>query len=375
MKKIGLFLAFASLFCNIVLAQVSPSDTYATPETRRLLSNLQKMMDKGYLVGHQDDLAYGAKWKYEPGRSDVKDVTGDYPGIYGWELGNLELGKDKNLDDVPFDKMKQYIISAYQRGAVITISWHVNNPFTGKDAWDPAPGSVAAVLPGGGMHQVFKGYLDKVAVFLHALKGNNGEAIPILWRPFHEHTGGWFWWGVKSSTSEEFKQLFRFSVDYLRNEKHLHNLLIGYNTGTEFASEAQFLERYPGDDYVDMLSFDTYQRGEAQYDSGFVKMLDAGLEIITGIAKKRNKIPAIGEIGFNQIPYGKWFTQVLYPVFKKYPFAYVLFWRNAGYKPYDKTTEYYVPYKGHTAAPDFKDFYKKPETLFEKEAAKLKLYN
>ncbi|MFT4092953.1 MAG: glycosyl hydrolase [Niabella sp.] len=363
-----------TMLCNTMLAQIAPSDKYATPETRRLFANLQKISTKGYLVGHQDDLAYGVTWKYEPGMSDVKEVTGDYPGIYGWELGNLELGRDKNLDGVPFDKMRQYIIGAYQRGAVITISWHVNNPFTGKNAWDPAPGSVAAVLPGGSRHEVYKEYLDKVAAFLHELKGQKGEAVPILWRPFHEHTGGWFWWGANSSTNEEYKQLFRFSVDYLRNEKHLHNLLIGYNTGTEFASEAQFLERYPGDDYVDILSFDAYQRGEAKYDPVFVKMLDAGLEIITSIAKKRNKIAAVGETGFNRILYSKWFTQALTPVLKKHRFAYILFWRNAGYKPYDQTTEFYVPYKGHASAADFKTFYKLRETLFEKEVRKENLY-
>ncbi len=369
-----LFIGFVLFARNAVLAQVEPSDPYATPETKKLFANMQKLMAKGYLVGHQDALAYGVNWKYEKRRSDVKEVTGDYPGIYGWELGDLELGRKKNLDDVPFAEMTGFIKEAYARGAVITISWHTNNPFTGKNAWDPAPGSVAAILPGGAKHGLYKTYLDKVADFLHGLKGSRGEAIPVLWRPFHEHTGGWFWWGVKSSTDEEYKSLFRFSADYLRKVKHLHNLLLGYNTGTEFSTEAEFLKRYPGDEYVDFISFDTYQRGEAKYDSAFVNMLDKGLDIITGVAKKKNKIPAIGEIGFSQVSYSKWFTQALAPVFKKYQFSYVLFWRNAGYKPHNNETEFYVPYKGHSAAKDFIELYKKPETLFEKEAGKARLY-
>ena len=375
MKRNIIYLGIVLLVANVVLAQVIPSDRYATPETKRLFSNMHALMEKGYLVGHQDDLAYGVHWKYQQGRSDVKDVTGDYPGIYGWELGNLELGREKNLDDVPFDKMRQFIIDGYERGAVITLSWHVNNPFTGKNAWDPAPGSVKAVLPGGQKHDLFKSYLDKVAEFLHSLKGSSGEAIPILWRPFHEHTGGWFWWGVKSSSNEEFKQLFRFSVDYLREEKHLHNLLIGYNTGTEFNNEKEFLARYPGDEYVDFISFDTYQHTKENIDSNFINTLDNRLTTVCALAKSRNKIPAVGEIGFTQIPYAKWFTDIIAPVFRKHQFSYVLFWRNAGYKPYDKTTEFYVPYKGHLSAPDFKSFYKLKETLFEKEARKAKLYN
>src|SRR4051812_23079482 len=101
-----------------------PADKLATKQTVRLFNNLKKLVTNGYMVGHQDALAYGVNWKYQPGRSDIKDVTGDYPAVYGWELGHLENGADRNLDSVPFGKMKQYIRQAYARGGVITISWH-----------------------------------------------------------------------------------------------------------------------------------------------------------------------------------------------------------------------------------------------------------
>ena len=64
-----------------------PIDRLATKETVNLYRNLKKLLDKGILFGHQDDLAYGVGWQYEEGRSDIKDVTGDYPAVYGWELG------------------------------------------------------------------------------------------------------------------------------------------------------------------------------------------------------------------------------------------------------------------------------------------------
>ena len=80
-----------------------PADKKATKETIALYHNLKKLLNEGIMFGHQDDLAYGVGWKYEPGRSDIKDVTGDYPAVYGFELGRLEMDQPVNLDSVPFD--------------------------------------------------------------------------------------------------------------------------------------------------------------------------------------------------------------------------------------------------------------------------------
>src|SRR5258705_9854557 len=79
-----------------VAASELPSDKNATKETVNLYKNLKKLAGKGFMFGHQDDLAYGVGWKYEEGRSDIKDVTGDYPAIYGWELGRLEIDAPVN---------------------------------------------------------------------------------------------------------------------------------------------------------------------------------------------------------------------------------------------------------------------------------------
>src|SRR5206468_4906629 len=136
----AIFVIVSVTFCCTAKAQGIPVDKQATKETVHLYKNLAKLRAKGYMFGHQDDLAYGVGWKYEPGRSDIKDVTGDYPAVYGFELGRLELDHQVNLDSVPFDQMKNFIRTAYERGGVITLSWHLNNPLTGKTAWDPAPG-------------------------------------------------------------------------------------------------------------------------------------------------------------------------------------------------------------------------------------------
>lgn len=196
-----------------------PIDKKATKETITLYTNLKKLLNKGIMFGHQDDLAYGVGWKYEPGKSDIKEVTGDYPAVYGWELGHLEMDHPVNLDSVPFDKMKGFIREAYDRGGVITISWHLRNPLTGKTAWDPEKGTVASILPGGQKHELYKGWLDKLASFMLDLKGKKGEYIPVIFRPFHELNGSWFWWGKNHCTPDEIKQLWHFTVAYLRDTK------------------------------------------------------------------------------------------------------------------------------------------------------------
>ncbi|MBC7848564.1 MAG: beta-mannosidase, partial [Chitinophagaceae bacterium] len=251
-----MFLFF--LWCSAI-AQELPIDPKATVETINLYRNLKKLMSKGIMFGHQDDLAYGYNWKYENGRSDIKDVTGDFPAVYGWELGRLELDQAVNLDSVPFDRMKQFIRDGYKRGGVITISWHLNNPLTGKTAWDPAPGTVVSILPGGEKHDLYKSWLDKVASFLNDLKGPANEFIPIIFRPFHELNGSWFWWGKNHCTPEQLILLYRFTVSYLRDEKNIHHLLYAFNTD-RFTTQLEYLERYPGDAWVDVIGFDIYQR-------------------------------------------------------------------------------------------------------------------
>jgi beta-mannanase len=99
---------------------------------------------------------------------------------------------------------------------VITISWHLNNPLTGKSAWDPAPGTVESILPGGEKNALYKSWLDKVAAFMLDLKGKNGEYIPVIFRPFHELNGSWFWWGKDNCSPEEFKTPVSFTEVYLR---------------------------------------------------------------------------------------------------------------------------------------------------------------
>jgi len=297
-------------------------------------------------------------------------VTGDYPAVYGWELGHLELDSSRNLDGVPFDKMKEFIAEGYSRGGVITISWHFTNALNGKSAWNPEPGSVAAILPGGAKHELYKKWLDKIAAFMLDLKGSRKELIPVIFRPFHELNGSWFWWGQKWCQPEEIKNLYRFTVEYLRKTKQVHNLLFAFNTD-RFATQDEYMERFPGRDYVDIIGFDIYQREKGNEE--FSQSLDRCLSMLENMANALHRIPALTEFGYGTVPYDRWWTEVFAPIMDAHNVSYALAWRNAGKSPQGQY-EFYVPYSGQVSAADFKEFYADPRTLFQQDITLKNLY-
>ena len=369
-KAVLFFVLIISIERNALAQTALPCDKHATQETINLYNNLKRSLDRGVMLGHQDDLAYGVGWKYEDGRSDIKDIVGDYPAVMGFELGRIELDHPVNLDSVPFDKMRGFIKTAYAHGSVITISWHLNNPLTGKTAWDLSPKqTIASILPGGEKNALYNSWLDKVAAFFLSLKDAKGEYIPIIFRPFHELNGSWFWWGGKNCTPDEIKHLYQYTESYLRDTKAVHNLLYAFNTD-KFYSADEYLERFPGDDYTDVLGFDIYQRNS---NDEFMKDANNMLSMLDSISFAHNKIPALTEFGYANLPDSMWWTNVLLPVLKSHKVAYALAWRNAGVKKIDDT-EFYMPYKGQASANNFILFCNDEKILLQQDAAKEKLY-
>ncbi len=370
MKKSGLIAAILATAlltaCSSAKKEQAVNEetaTMRTQETVNLLTNLKKIPSKGIMFGHHDDTVYGIGWEGGQGRSDVQSVCGDYPAVISFDLGELELGGEANLDKVPFEKIRKEILNQYHRGGMTSLSWHARNPLTGGDAWDVKDTTVVkSILPGGANHEKFAGWLCRVADFMNSLKTSDGVKVPVLFRPWHEHTGSWFWWGEKLCSPDEYKTLWHMTADTLRAHG-VDNALYAYSPGTEPKDTAQYLKKYPGDELIDVIGFDTYQFNR----DAFVAGLDMSLAIVDSIAKTHDKIIAVTEAGYEGIPDKKWWTGTLLPALEKYPVAYVLVWRNAR----ERVTHFYAPYPGQTSAEDFVEFYNNPKTLF---AADVELY-
>lgn len=331
----------------------------ASPATK-LIQRMAKIQKNGIMVGHQDDPVYGHDWKWEQGRSDVKETCGDYPAVMGFELGDLEIGKDKNLDGVPFDRMRNEIKAQHRRGGIVEISWHPNNPATGKNAWDPEGKPVAKILPGGQLSKEFAKRMKRVATFLASLRDERGQLIPVIFRPWHEMGGGWFWWGKNSCTTEQYKQLYVYTYQFMKRQG-LNNLVWGFSPN---AGDKSLETYYPGDRYVDLIGVDLYDfDGKAE---NYSQNVHRELSRLTEMGKSHKKLIALTETGSQQLPINNWFSSVLWPAIKPYPICYVLFWRNA----WDNHKELYVPYAGHRDADDFKQWTEDPRVLTVKDIAK-----
>ncbi len=339
-----------------------PIDAEATPETRALLAGLRAVAGEHVLFGHQDDLAYGVEWWDEPGRSDVRDVAGAYPAVFGWEIGRLEQGQDASLDRVPFDRIRDWMVQAYEMGAINTVSWHADNPATGGDTWDTTA-AVHAILPGGERHALYRGWLDRLAEFFLSVRAPEGEAVPIIFRPFHEMSGGWFWWGAGNASPEDYRSLWRFTVEYLRDVKGVHNLLYAYSTaGLGTSGEDGYWTWYPGDAYVDVLGLDDYRAD--------VAAVSADLAWLVEQAESRQKIAAFTETGYETIPDADWWSGELLAALTDEPaarrVAWVLVWRNANAER-DRAGHFYAPYPGHASAESFVAFKEHPLVMFADE--------
>jgi len=361
-SRIALLFAGSLLSVAVLAQQIKPADAGASEKTITLFRNLAALAPDYVMIGHQDALSYGVKWVGDENRSDLKDVTGSHPAVFGWDIGGIDIGLDKNLDSVPFDQMRENMIRVFEMGGLNTSSWHAYDPRNGKDSWVDtkiAVNTVSQILPGGARHADFLKNLDRTGVFLSSLKSKEGELIPLVFRPWHEHSGSWFWWGRLHCTREEYIELFRFTVHYLREKHELNNLLIAYSPDIGFANAAEYLERYPGDDIVDVIGLDDYHSLRQNKPENLIR----NLEIIAGIARDKGKIAAFTETGCTNMEDKYYFTQKLLPVLEHSDLtrsiSWVLFWRNGNKK------HHFMPYKGHKSAADFRRFVAHPLILMQ----------
>ena len=330
---------------------------------QQLSTRLTRLAKKGIMFGHQDDPFYGLGWSYEEGRSDVRDLVGDYPAVMGFELGGIELGDDKNLDSVPFQVMRREILAQHRRGGIVTISWHPRNPLTGGTAWvngeERSQNTVAAVLPGGRSHGVFEIWLRRLTAFLASLTDEQGRPIPFIFRPWHENSGGWFWWGRGLCSSQEYRALWNMTQDFVVQTLP-YNILWSWSPNYGF--EADALDTYPGHDRVDIIGLDAYQQRNGE--EAFIKQLNKDLATLCQLAREGRRLVALTECGFQNIPDPTWWTRVLQPQIEKYPISYFLVWRNADHR------QYFAPAPGTADAKEFTEMVKSKKILMLKDIAK-----
>lgn len=332
------------------------------PKTQaaQLIQRMQRLQRRGIMFGHQDDPFYGLGWRYEEGRSDVRDVVGDYPAVMGFELGGIELGAEKNIDGVPFDVMRREMLAHHKRGGIITISWHSRNPLTGGTAWDvkndAAREVVRSVLPGGEKQELFRQWLDRVTAFLASLRDDGGRPLPVIFRPWHENSGGWFWWGRGLCTAEEYKALWNLTQDHIRCT--LPDNIV-WSWSPNYGFEPDVPDTYPGHDRVDLIGLDAYQQpnGEQQ----FVTQLPKDLATLSELAAEGGKLLALTECGYQCIPDSTWWTRVLLPQLKPFCLSYFLVWRNEGKR------QYFAPALGTKDAEDFRQMVKDKRVLMAKD--------
>ena len=341
----------------------------ATTPRDQLIDRLGKIQATGkYAFGHHDDTAYGHDWTGVPDRSDVKDVTGDYPGIMNWDLGLIEWGAPVELDGVSFDFIRSEAAKQHARGGLNTVSWHPRNPATKGDSWNTEGGNVVkeCVTEGTALNDTVKVWIARAADFIGSLKDASGNRIPVVFRPWHEHTGSWFWWGGDNTDADSYKALWRLTRKVF-DEKGIDNVVWAYSPD-KITNEEEYMAYYPGDEYIDIMGADVYCFGDAIDE--YRDRVKTTLSIAQDQATKRGKLLAFTETGQEGLPTANWYTEVLMPLVKESPIVYVTVWRNADKEV--KPGHFYAPYPGHPAEDSFKAFYADSITLFAKELSAIK---
>ncbi|WP_334116709.1 glycoside hydrolase family 26 protein [Ligilactobacillus sp.] len=355
-------------------AQQSPatiSDPNATDQARKLL---------GYLDSYKksDDIMFGQQHatdaaqsltddQKQPGRtdSDVKGLTNNNPAVVGWDaylsLSGDEAPGVKGDSAQSIRNLSTSMNAVHDSGSIIVLSMHPDNFVTGGNYGDTKGDCVRNILPGGSANAKFNAWLDKLVELSSQLKDKNGEQYSIIFRPFHEQTGAWFWWGNGTTTPAQYKAVYRYLVNYLRDHG-VHNFLYAFTPGGDLSGNVdRYLETYPGDDYVDILGIDNYDTGSVIGSDAWMNGLKKDVAMIARLADEKGKVSALTEYGRhlydNADNQGKdWYTKVLNTLegdqdAKK--ISYMFTWANFGFPD-----NIYVPFKGFKDDEVTKDFLK-----------------
>jgi len=277
-----LFFISGTFFYN-VSAQTSfqPVNHNATKEAKELLNYLYELRGNFILSGQHNypsDLLRST--------DSIKAMTGKYPAIYGTDISDLN------------DKVVNEIIHQYKSGSIITLMYHQVKPFDDDSLGfqRSVKGMVTdnqwkqIVTPGTRFHSMWLDKIDKRAELLLKLQDAN---IPVLWRPYHEMNGMWFWYGNRPGP-DGIQKLWKMLYDRYVNFHHLNNLIWVWNANAPRdwpQDEAYPYELfYPGAAFVDVLAADVYKN---DYKQSHHDQL---------IALGKGKLIALGEVGVMPTP-------------------------------------------------------------------------
>lgn len=253
MKKNKVFIIIIAIILIITGAIIAAALSYKAPvpclsnpnsneTTKRIYSYLCSLSGEGVLTAQQESTWMGSS-EYE--MDYIYSASGKYPAMRGLDYMN---------DD--FEGVNKRASEWWNRGGLVTICWHTGADFIGewKDASNDEILEWDAVLTSGTTEnkQFIEG-MDKAAKALLQLQE---QGVTVIWRPFHEFDGGWFWWG--KGGPENFIKLWRLMYERYTDYWHLNNLIwvLGYSHNGE-----EYRKWYPGDDYCDIVGADSYDGG------------------------------------------------------------------------------------------------------------------
>lgn len=260
----------------------TPCNPHALPCVRRMMEYLGDLSGNGILTGQH------TKTRDMPELHHIEAVTGRQPALLGFEL--LSYSPNINYLDTDAECMEE-VAGNYgtlrqawewaEKKGVITFTWHWFSPLGGRSKSffaDNTTFDASKALIGGTPEN--KALLSDMDMMAGLLRPFCDAGIPILWRPFHEGDGNWFWWGRQGA--ETVKGLWRLMYDRYTTLHGLNNLIWVWNSPVPAC--------YPGDDVVDIISRDMYPPAhEHTAQSGKL----AELQQLTD----QPKIALIGEIG------------------------------------------------------------------------------
>lgn len=256
------------------------SNENASDNAKRLLSYLCDQYGQKIISGQYCDTGMNGWENLQISQNN----GGKFPAILGLDMGYYsQTGKDHNISI----QTTQQAIRCWEKGGIVTLCWHWLAPekyITGTwySAFRPEETkkmNLTAIMNGEDAEGLglLRKDIDNIAQELLKMQE---AGVPILWRPLHEASGGWFWWGAEGS--EPYCKLYRYLYHTLTEEYGLNNLIWVWN--------GQAADWYPGDEYVDIIGVDIYA-GEHEYSS----QADAFLEALS--YSRENKMVVLSENG------------------------------------------------------------------------------